>query len=784
MADIVTIVKQRHPDIEITRHEGRHLRAQCPKCAERGNDTSKDNLVITPDKGIAKCFACGYVIGTSASLEKKHRCIYLLHQNEPAKEYLRSRKVLEAALESEVVGWTDEEIAKEVGMQGLVFFCKQGYNVRSIVEKKFRRSPNVKAGPFEIHTGASEWMVCEGEIDALTLFAIFGEHFNYAAMGGTSNFDKIHYPEPFYVVPDNDDASKEALEKIKNKNYFVIYPPAPYKDVNEAFVKEPDLTKDHLIKQALRPEKHLKPLDAIIEQVEALMASKGNSRIKKRQVAELILRELELRGEFIYHHGLLYYFDKTTSQLVVVSSKNNNWASIISAFGIYSSEQIYGFLNDTISAEMIYKGRAKRKPIHTSSFFDPERYALYLDLGGGQILEVTEDKKRLVPQGEMIFYTSSMRNLEIIDADKDYFWEMLGNYTIKDENHRKMLYSWVIATLFTSLFETKPILIIESVAGSGKTSLAKLIGRILVGPEFDVTSLSDSVDSFMAVVSRNPIVVFDNAEKISKEVLDYIAMASTGATFQKRRLYHEFEIVSAPSRAWMIFTMMNNTLRRKDIIERSIIIQMERISSFKPARSLYDSMTLKLARGSIINVCQQVIKVLRTKGFESDKEAIRKIRMADFAVFLDVVCEVKGWDSEELAKWWLKSTAVEALQDNLYNMAFLQAIDNLKAWGQMLTAKQVLDEMKSLPFKSKESGGMEVSHKDRERLQSMRPKGFWRWLEQQKDNFSQLGYVITIYTHGTWRHKTFSIIKTEDAIDPEQFEFGEVEDDSITEAPF
>ena len=786
MADLLAIIRNRHPDIEITRHEGKHLRAQCPRCAEAGGDTSKDNLVITPDKGIAKCFACGYVIGTNENLERRYRCIHLLHQNEAAKEYLRSRKVLEAALDSEMVGWTDEKMAEEIGFEGLVFFCKQGYNVRSIIEKKFKRASGVKASPFEIHTGAADWMVCEGEIDALTLYSIFGNNFNYAAMGGAGNFEKIKYPEPFYVVPDNDSAGQEALKKLEHKNYFLLEVPFGKKDVNEAILEQPTFAKDALLEQALKPKLHLKPANKIITEVEEILMTKQTaSRLRNKAASEVVLKELMLRGEFINHYGQIYYWDKTASKLVAVSQKSAQWISIVTNFGLYSSEQVNSIFHDILLAEMLYKNKASQRPIHITSHYDWDKHALYIDLGGARALEITSDKQRIIPYGDVLFFSPPGRNIEFIDpGDDDYLWEALGAYTIQEENHKKMLYAWVLATLFASMFETKPILIIESVAGSGKTSLAKLLGRILVGPQFDVTSLSDSIDSFMAVISRNPIVVFDNAEKINKEMLDHIAMAATGATFQKRKLYHEFDTVSAPARAWIIFTMMHNSLKRKDIVERSIIIKMERITDFKPAKSLYDKVNFQLIWGSIIKTAQKIVALLKEQGFVSRKETVRKIRMADFAVFMDLVCQVKGWDTEELAQWWLKNTAVEALQDNLYNIVFLQAIDNLKAWGRKLTAKEVIEEMKSIPLKDRDAGGIEVSRRDKERLQSIRPKGFWAWLDSQKENFEQLGYRLQIFQHGTWRHKSFSIIKTEDAVEPLDFTLGEVEDVNITEAPY
>jgi hypothetical protein len=257
--------------------------------------------------------------------------------------------------------------------------------------------------------------------------------------------------------------------------------------------------------------------------------------------------------------------------------------------------------------------------------------------------------------------------------------------------------------------------------------------------------MPENIESFMAVLHKNAYLVFDNAEKIDPAMFDHIAIAATGATFQKRKLYSEFDVMSARSNAWLCFTMINNTLRRKDIVERALVISMGRIGKFKSLAEIREEITPENVWGSMLKTAKEILKNIVEHKEKERSDVMRKIRMADFASFVYLVCQVKGWDSDELASWWLKETAEETLGGSIYSLAFEQAIGKLWVEKDTLTANQILAEVRLWVQNT-----TELNMREKEILRAWKAKQFWAWLRNNQNNYEQQGKIFMITT----KHKT------------------------------
>jgi len=747
--------------------QGKHILLPCPECMQAGGDSKGDNLVVTPEKGVAKCFACGYTITTrhNTLLFKSRRA---LMESAAVLAYLEDRKVKEAAIKSGVVGAFTEEIAQHFGMKyepAVVFWLTDGIKIRRFTgEPKYLMSPSCR-GQFEIYNNATEWIVCEGEIDALTLFSVFGPQFNYIATGGASK--QLLLPETVKVVyyfPDNDQAGEGAITKLLEQvSLRVVRVPSLYKDVNE-WAQKDTVFKANLIEAFKNYESVLRPPEMIASKVEEMLErSKEKSRTRNRKVADYLLSEMLLRGKFILSEdGVLLYFYTPTRRLYPVHTKNSDFQALITQFGIYSNEQAFTYTVDMIQSKVKMDTLYSKTKIYHNAWFSWDKKELYIDLHEGEYLVLDGDKVKVKEYGDdedVLFWGwGERRTYE--QVNEDYLMRFLEMFHIKYEVQRKILYAWIMGVVFNGLFYSKPILVLESVAGSGKSTLAKMIGKVLINEDFDVSAVPENSDNFMAIVSKNSLIVFDNVERVGREMLDFIAMASTGATFQKRKLYHEFETVKARSVAWICFTMMNNTLRRKDIVERSVFVNLERLKKFLPMRTIFEKVSPEKIWGSIINTAQEILRYIRTKGFEPSNEITSKIRMSDFAVFLDIICQVKGWDIEEIASWWLKTSAIYSLADSVYLTVLLQALDEKAMWDRYWKASQILEAMHDVARSSSD-----ITKTEKEIILALKPKSFWSWLENQIENLRMVGYDVDVMTEYTKKAKKVKFTKTEDAVE-------------------
>jgi archaellum biogenesis ATPase FlaH len=266
---------------------------QCPRCAEKGGDTSHDNLIIYDD-GSKHCFACGYTI--------------------PSEEWLKENgHVNLQELEYELVG---AEFNKEVLDKLKKNTSYDGKNYRGIEEKTSRyfgvmykfnnETGEVESSYYPITKGIMEnktvsealtgfkirkhpkdfsecvgefnnqsdlfmqWrfpthrgmlIICAGEVDALSAYQILKEQhdkrkdqkFDEIAVvspvtgeGGAASQLRNHFEwlsqfSKIIICMDNDDAGREATKKIaevlpKGKAYVL---PLRYKDVNK-YLEEND----------------------------------------------------------------------------------------------------------------------------------------------------------------------------------------------------------------------------------------------------------------------------------------------------------------------------------------------------------------------------------------------------------------------------------------------------------------------------------------------------------------------------------------------------------------
>ncbi|WP_461467972.1 toprim domain-containing protein [Parvimonas micra] len=122
--------------------------------------------------------------------------------------------------------------------------------------------------PFVINNKAKDILVCEGEIDAISCYEMFGNKFNYISIPATTDKGLIHHIEEnnikntnIFLLMDNDEAGiksskiiAENLEKlnrnlkVKNMTNILL---DNVKDPNELLIKK----KQNLIEKSIKKEK-------------------------------------------------------------------------------------------------------------------------------------------------------------------------------------------------------------------------------------------------------------------------------------------------------------------------------------------------------------------------------------------------------------------------------------------------------------------------------------------------------------------------------------------------
>jgi hypothetical protein len=105
--------------------------------------------------------------------------------------------------------------------------------------------------------------------------------------------------------------------------------------------------------------------------------------------------------------------------------------------------------------------------------------------------------------------------------------------------------------------------------GSAKSTSVRRVGRLLVGPRFDVVGLRrDKEDAFIVGVTNQILFGVDNIDSRVPWLEDSLATYATGQRFVLRRLYTTNDAVRFDSRAWLFLTGRDPKFRRADVAER------------------------------------------------------------------------------------------------------------------------------------------------------------------------------------------------------------------------
>jgi len=122
--------------------------------------------------------------------------------------------------------------------------------------------------------------------------------------------------------------------------------------------------------------------------------------------------------------------------------------------------------------------------------------------------------------------------------------------------------------------------------GAGK-SVTSRVFRSLIDPSQALCSLSRKEDDLVQMLDHNWTAYFDNVTYLTDWQQDLLCRACTGQGFSKRRLYTDDEDVIYSFKRCVGLNGIDVMATRGDLLDRSIIFQLERIENRKPEAELW-----------------------------------------------------------------------------------------------------------------------------------------------------------------------------------------------------
>lgn len=278
-----------------------------------------------------------------------------------------------------------------------------------------------------------------------------------------------------------------------------------------------------------------------------------------------------------------------------------------------------------------------------------------------------------------------------------------------------------------------PILIFWGPQGASKTTLAKMLRSLIDPSTVGVLSMPNTANDLVQQLAHHLFAFFDNMTHMPDWVSDAFCRAVTGEGATKRELFsNDDDIIYAYKRCVGV-NGINLVARKSDLLDRSIIIKLDRISKENRMTEQEIWQKFEIAKpsifGGILDVLSKAMKLVETIELKD------KPRMADFAVWGCAIALAMGYTQEDFTTAYyenIDNQHNEAIQENPVAIAVIALMEKSQKWegsaSELLDQLNEIAEVEKLDFKG--------------RGWPKAPNSLSRRLNEAKTNLSEIGITI------------------------------------------
>lgn len=316
--------------------------------------------------------------------------------------------------------------------------------------------------------------------------------------------------------------------------------------------------------------------------------------------------------------------------------------------------------------------------LKTETFYDKKTNTLYLYMGRGKMLKITAatnpETVDVGTDGVLFLQDNSMEEWEYLpytEDDEKQFKNTLLKFNfsstsrISREHIEMLILCWITASRFRELNPTRPIPVAKGMKGSGKTTWARNVLRILKGKKGSVLAVDfKKKDQVLNILTHESLAVFDNVDSGTHGIEDILASNATGGTMQTRVLFSTNDTAQYEMITWLIITTRNPEFLRDDIVDRLIPLDFDKLENIIAENQIFEVTAQKRNQfqSIIADICRQIVVHIAENGLSTQNESLR---MADFASFLrtylrafdpangDQICDRIVAELKAVQQFWL-----------------------------------------------------------------------------------------------------------------------------------
>jgi hypothetical protein len=314
----------------------------------------------------------------------------------------------------------------------------------------------------------------------------------------------------------------------------------------------------------------------------------------------------------------------------------------------------------------------------------------YLDLGdpSGQAVKIGASGWSVVDR-PAVHFRRPQGLLSLPLPSRDGSIELLRPFVNLSEADFGLLVAWMAAAHRPA--GPYPVLVIHGEQGSAKSTLTKIIRKLIDPRAAPLLAEPGSTRDLMVTAQNGWLLAFDNLSALPNRLSDSLCRLATGGAFAARMLFsnHETHIIHAERP--VILNGIDEFVHRADLVDRSLFLDLPSITptSRRPEDEFWASFAEVYPRllGALLDAVAGALRELPSV------KLLELPRMADFARFGEAVGRGLGWPPGTFISAYndnRRASSAAALEDSVVAATLLELASSGKAPSQAKSPTDLL----------------------------------------------------------------------------------------------
>jgi Bifunctional DNA primase/polymerase, N-terminal len=376
-------------------------------------------------------------------------------------------------------------------------------------------------------------------------------------------------------------------------------------------------------------------------------------------------------------------------------------------------------------------------------------------------IKITKDGRHIIRSNDSKLLFTRFNQTSQLEPDKDYSSDIFDKYlnlmNISDPQHRLLLKVMTICSFVPDI--PHPICIPYGEQGSCKSTFCEFQKRLIDPSRINLLTIPKDKSEFVQQLHHNYLVVYDNVSYLPAWFSDEVCKAVTGVGNSKRKLYSDDEDVIVNYKRCIIINGINNNLTEPDALDRSVLIELERIKSTSRKEQSRVEIEFEELRPKLLGYIFDIL--VKTLQIKPSLELSHLPRMADFAVWGEAVARAMDYKPMEFLDAYNRNIGkqnIEAIESNQLAQAIVKFVsswyDEEKKTCWISPTSKVLENLN----KTAQTYNIDTSNKEWPKASNSLTKRLRPLLSNLREGLG-IHVVMGRITTGSSKNKNTSIIR-------------------------